>query len=131
VRRAGDHTRSTIDSHHVACSATVRDEHPAPWASHSFVPRDDPNRGIDPVNRRAPDSSLRGDDFLPRVGDLPHRGDELTRPSAYFTARVGEKQRWRPQLHRPAGEFTRSVVDLLPYIERIPRRAPHLAQPAP
>lgn len=83
-------TRSTIDSHHGACSATVRDEHPAPWASHSFVARDDPNRRIGPVNRRAPDSPLGGDDFSPRVGDLPHRGDELHRPSAHFTARPGE-----------------------------------------
>ena len=83
------------------------------------------------MNRRASDLHHGGADFAPRVGDLPHRGDELERPSAHFTTRMGEKQLWRPQLQPPVDDFKRAVIDIFPRIERIPPLAPHMQRSAP
>jgi hypothetical protein len=125
------HVFPCIRSHDVECSATVRDEILASWESRSFVARDDPNPGIDPLKRHAPDFYHGGGDFSPRVGDFTHRGDELHHSSVHLTARTGEKQFGRPQLRPHVGDFKRFVVDILPLIKRIPRLAPHMRRSAP
>jgi hypothetical protein len=133
AHRVANDIRSTFDSDDVAFEAIVRDEDPDPREPHSFVSRDDPERGIYPSKRRAPDLYEYVVDLSPRVGDLMHggddfmhRGDDFNRPPSHLITRPREKQTRCPKLKLTAGDFNRSVVDIRPILERIPRLVPHM-----